>query len=79
NQSPQQVSDAAKLLRPKLLVDVSAFSKRNTGAGMANNAALGGLQGEHSASALSPSEPTFDHFPDFTEDELAGIDATMDA
>ncbi|NEJ26133.1 hypothetical protein GR247_40060, partial [Rhizobium leguminosarum] len=79
NQSPQQVSDAAKLLRPKLLVDVSAFSKRNTGAGMANNAALGGLQGEHSASALSPSEPTFDDFPEFTEDELAGIDATMDA
>ncbi|NEJ82709.1 hypothetical protein GR268_40070 [Rhizobium leguminosarum] len=79
NQSPQQVSDAAKLLLPKLLVDVSPFSKRNTGAGMANDAALGGLQGEHSASALSPSEPTFYDFPDFTEDELAGIDATIDA
>ncbi|MBX5020950.1 hypothetical protein HJB56_32760 [Rhizobium lentis] len=79
NQSPQQVSDAAKLLLPKLLVDVPPFSKRNTDAGMANDVALGGLQGEHSASALSPSERTFDDFPDFTEDELAAIDGTMDA
>ncbi|SEP34979.1 Zeta toxin, partial [Rhizobium tibeticum] len=76
NRSPQQVSDAAKLQRPKFLVEVSPFSKRHTGAGMANDAALGGVQGEHSASALSPSEPRFD-FPEFTEDELAGIDATM--
>ncbi|MER8621952.1 C48 family peptidase, partial [Mesorhizobium sp. M1409] len=52
-----------------------SFSKRHTGAGMANDAALGGMQGEHSASALSPSEPWFDDFPEFTEDELAGIDA----
>ncbi|RXT33400.1 hypothetical protein B5V01_35980 [Mesorhizobium erdmanii] len=79
NQSPQQVSGAAKLQRPKFLVEVSPFSKRHTGAGMANDAALGGMQGEHSASALSPSEPRFDDFPEFTEDELAGIDATIDA
>ncbi|MDX0931735.1 hypothetical protein GOE05_30975, partial [Sinorhizobium medicae] len=78
NRSPQQVSDAAKLQRPKFLVEVSPFSKLHTGAGMANDAALGGVQGEHSASALSPSEPRFD-FPEFTEDELAGIDATTDA
>ncbi|MER8576829.1 zeta toxin family protein [Mesorhizobium sp. M1374] len=77
NQSPQQVSGATKLQRPKFLVEVSpfSFSKRHTGAGMANDAALGGMQGEHSASALSPSEPWFDDFPEFTEDELAGIDA----
>ncbi|WP_260696716.1 C48 family peptidase [Rhizobium laguerreae] len=46
---------------------------------MANDAALGGMQGEHSASAPSPSEPTFYDFTEFTEDELAGIDATADA
>ncbi|PAQ01665.1 zeta toxin family protein, partial [Mesorhizobium mediterraneum] len=50
NQSPQQVSGATKLQRPKFLVEVSpfSFSKRHTGAGMANDAALGGMQGEHS-------------------------------
>ncbi|MBB4444186.1 MULTISPECIES: zeta toxin family protein [Rhizobium] len=79
DQSAQQVSDAAKLQRPKFLVEVSPFSKRHTGAGLANDAALGGMQGEHSASALSPSEPTFYDFTEFTEDELAGIDATADA
>ncbi|WP_311043881.1 zeta toxin family protein [Rhizobium lentis] len=79
NQSPQQVSDAAKLQRPKFVVEVSPFSKRHTGAGLANDAALGGMQGEHSASAPSPSEPTFYDFTEFTEDELAGIDATADA
>ncbi|RWB08577.1 MAG: hypothetical protein EOQ39_34865 [Mesorhizobium sp.] len=78
NQSPQQVSGATKLQRPKFLVEVSpfSFSKRHTGAGMANDAALGGMQGEHSASALSPSEPKFDDdYPEFTEDGLAEIDA----
>ncbi|WP_311043653.1 zeta toxin family protein [Rhizobium lentis] len=79
NQSPQQVSDAAKLQRPKFVVEVSPFSKRHTGAGLANDAALGGMQGEHSASAPSPSEPIFYDFTEFTEDELAGIDATADA
>ncbi|RUU85241.1 MULTISPECIES: zeta toxin family protein [unclassified Mesorhizobium] len=78
NQSPQQVSGATKLQRPKFLVEVCpfSFSKRHTGAGMANDAALGGMQGEHSASALSPSEPKFDDdYPEFTEDGLAEIDA----
>ncbi|MGY5795669.1 Ulp1 family isopeptidase, partial len=59
-----------------------AFEKEgsSTGAGMgANDAAPGGMEGEHSASALSPPQPGFDDFPELTEDELAGIYATMDA
>ncbi|MGY5795639.1 zeta toxin family protein, partial len=76
NQARQQVSDAATLQRPKFLVEVSPISKRHTGAGMANDAAPGGMEGEHSASALSPPQPGFDDFPELTEDELAGIYAT---